>query len=164
MSQQRGFTSSWPYQPAPSFRRIGKVALARREEALRRAPFFADLPKRHLRSIARFTTETGYKEGAVVVKEGTIGSAFYVILDGRAKVVRGTRTIARLAPGDFFGEISLLDGGPRMASVVAQTPLRVLDLAGKDFRDLLAGEPTLTLRILAVVAQRLRGRERPLVG
>ena len=64
--------------------------------------------------------------------------------------------MARLGPGELFGEISLLDPGPRTASVIAEGPTRCLDLAGKDFREILQGEPRLAIRIAAALARRLR--------
>jgi CRP/FNR family cyclic AMP-dependent transcriptional regulator len=150
------FTEGWPFKPTPRGSRIGREELDGRQAALEQAPLLANLPKRHLRSIARVTGVRTYGEGAVMVKEGASGSSFFVILDGRARVVRGGRTLARLSPGDFFGEISLLDPGPRTASVVAETPTRCLDLAGGDFRRILAGQPQLALAMLRVMAQRLR--------
>ncbi len=71
-------------------------------------------------------------------------------------MVRSGRTIARLAPGDFFGEISLLDPGPRTASVIAESPTICLDLAGADFRDILAREPSLAMKVMRELARRLR--------
>jgi CRP-like cAMP-binding protein len=137
---------------------------ARRESALAQAPLFASLPKRHLRSIAQVTGVSACEEGTAVVREGDRDSTFYVLLDGRAKVVRRGRTMARLSAGDFFGEISLLDPGPRTASVIAESALRYLTLAGKDFMDILAGESILATRVLRELAVRLRRCESPLVG
>ena len=90
-----------------------------REQAMARAPLFASLPPRDLRSLAEVTSVERHQAGSTMVKEGAAGTAFFVILEGRAKVVIGSRGIAGLGPGDFFGEISLLDGDPRTASVVA---------------------------------------------
>ena len=89
-------------------------------------PLFSGLPKRHLKRIGDLAETADYMAGASLVKEGTEGDAFYVIIEGLAKVVMGERTINRLMPGDYFGEISLLDGGVRTASVVSETPLKVL--------------------------------------
>jgi CRP-like cAMP-binding protein len=149
----------WPQKPMPTgTRRLPREELARREDALRRVPLFRDLPKRHLRSIARVTAVSSVRQGDVMVKEDTPGTVFFVIQEGRAKVVRRGRTIARLSRGEFFGEISLLDGGPRTASVVAEEPISCLTLAGHDFRQILAREPPLALAILKEVAGRLRDK------
>ncbi len=144
--------------------RISAEERARREAALAQAPLFANLPKRHLRSIAKLTGVSAYEEGAVVVQEGDQGSSFHVLLDGRAKVVRRGRTVARLLPGDFFGEIGLLDPGPRTATVIAESSLRCLTLAGGDFMEILASQPVLATRVMREIAARLRQREPPLVG
>jgi CRP-like cAMP-binding protein len=80
----------------------------------------------------------------------------FVLLEGRARVVQSGRTVARFGPGDFFGEISLLDGEPRSASVVAEDPVRCLVLDGRDFGDALAREPLIAIRILREMAGRLR--------
>lgn len=160
------FTHRWPYAPP---RRRGRGAaspasLALVEEALRGAPLFEEVPRRHLRSIARVTRLSSHPAGRTVVHEGADGSAMYVLLEGRARVVRKGRTVARLAAGDFFGEISLIDGGPRTASVVADTPIRALKLEGQDFRRVVAGEPALALRVMRALAGRVRQRERPPAG
>jgi CRP/FNR family transcriptional regulator, cyclic AMP receptor protein len=151
------FARGWPYRPARATRgTVVKEQLARREEALAQAPLFSGLPKRNVRELARVSRVAEYPEGAAIMTEGSIGSAFYVILDGRAKVVRGARTVTRLGPGDFFGELSLLDGAPRAASVVTETTVRCLDLAGKDFLGVLEKDAALALRILKGVAAWLR--------
>jgi CRP-like cAMP-binding protein len=96
--------------------------------------------------------------------EGDPGSSFHVLLDGRAKVVRRGRTVARLSPGDFFGEIGLLDPGPPTATVIAESSLRCLTLPGRDFMDILASQPVLAIRVMREIAARLRQLEPPLVG
>lgn len=100
-------------------------------------------------------------EGARVVREGDVGDTFYVIHEGQAKVVNASgRVVNRLRPGDFFGEISLLDGGPRTASVVAETPLTMLALARKDFLRVIEQEPAVGVKLLAHAASLLRRMER----
>src|SRR5207237_7507846 len=98
--------------------------MARKEaELLARVPLFGSLSKRHLRSVAGIAKEQQFRENQTIAEEGRPGDDFYVLLSGQAKVVRRGRTVARLMPGDFFGEIALLDGGPRTASVVTETPV-----------------------------------------
>jgi CRP/FNR family cyclic AMP-dependent transcriptional regulator len=128
------------------------------------APMFADVPKRHLRSIAKVTGVREFDKDASIIREGDPGSTFYVLLDGRAKVVRGGRTVTHLAAGDFIGEISLLDTGRRTASVIAESPLRCLTLGEKNFAKVLAGEPVLAARVLRGVAARLRQSERSVLS
>ena len=160
------YTAGWPVGKAPGTgRRIPKGELQRREEALKRASLFSDLPKRHLRTIARVTGTSEFRPGTTVVKMGAPGRVFYVILEGDAKVLsKAGRTVRRLKAGDFFGEISLLDGGPRSATVIAETHLRCLSLAGQDFREIMAGEPALAIAIVRELATRLRATTSPLVA
>jgi CRP/FNR family transcriptional regulator, cyclic AMP receptor protein len=133
-------------------------------EFLAGVPLFKGLSKRHLRKIAQLTEEVRFDPGATIAREGEPGDTFYVITQGRARVKRGGRTVARLGPGSFFGEISLLDGGPRSASVEAETVLSALALDRGEFRSVLEAEPPVTLKVLRVVARRLRQAERPLPG
>jgi CRP-like cAMP-binding protein len=162
--EQMSFTGGWPYVPAPPGTRISREERARREAALAHARLFANLSKRQLRSLAEVTGVTEYDQGVEVVGEGLEGWTFYVILDGEAKAVRGGRTLGRLAPGDFFGEMSVLGGGARTASVVAERPLRCLTLARDDFLDVLERDGPLATRILREVASRIRQIERsPLI-
>jgi CRP/FNR family cyclic AMP-dependent transcriptional regulator len=157
---ERYSARGWPFAPVPSGARISREERIRREAALAEAPLFSNLSKRQLRSLAEVTGVRGYDEGAEIVKEGSGGFSFFVILDGKAKVVKGGRTVARLSRGEFFGEISVLDGGPRTASVVAEQPLRCLTLARDDLVDVLKRDGLLATRILQEVASRLRRTER----
>jgi len=137
----------------------------RAREALAQVPLFAPLSPRHLKRIADVTEEHRYMEGAAVVREGDSGDTFYVILEGGAKVVsKAGRVLAQLVPGDFFGEISLLDGGPRTATVVATTPLVMLGLSRGAFQKLLSTEPAVAVKLLQHVAAMLRRLERPASG
>ena len=139
--------------------------MARRgSDVLGRVPLFSGLSKRHLRGLAGIASQERFVEGATLAEEGEPGDSFYVLLAGQAKVVRRGRRVADLMPGDFFGEISLLDGGPRTASVVAVTPIEVLSLSHKPFQDLLEREPSIVLKMLEELARRLRATERPLTG
>lgn len=132
----------------------------RAREAIARVPLFSNLSPRYLKRLADLTEEQRFMASATVVKEGEIGDTFYVILEGEAKVVhRSGRTANRLYPGEFFGEISLLDGGARTASVVAETPLTALALRRKDFMKLLELEPHVAVKLLRHVAALLRRLE-----
>jgi CRP-like cAMP-binding protein len=123
---------------------------------LGRVPLFADLSKRDLSRIASAADERIYREGQVVVKAGDPGKAFYVIVNGRAKVGKGNRTEAELRSGDFFGELSLLDGQARTRNVTALTPLEVIRIERPAFRDLLRKEPNLAIALLEGMARRTR--------
>ncbi len=94
------------------------------------------------------------------METGQPGGSFYVILEGEAKVARHGRTVVRLEPGEFFGEISLLDGGTRSATVIAATPVVAIRCSNARSISVVAKEPTVAAKILAVVARRLREAER----
>lgn len=135
----------------------------RGQEALAQVPLFSHLSKRSLRKIADLTEEVRYMQGASIVKEGRVGDSFFVILEGQAKVVNSQgKVVNRLLPGDFFGEISLLDGGARTATVISETPLVMLQLKRKDFLRVLEEDPGVTVKLLEHAASMLRRLERPL--
>jgi CRP-like cAMP-binding protein len=137
----------------------------RERDALARVPLFSGLAPRHLKRLADLTEEQRYMEGSRVVREGDIGDTFYVILEGEAKVTaRSGRVVNRLRPGDFFGEISLLDGGPRTASVVADTPLTMLALPRGAFLRMLRQEREIGVKLLSHAASMLRRLERSSSG
>ena len=139
--------------------------MARRgTDALSRVPLFEDLSKRHLRRLAELMEEVSYPEGMPIVEEGEDGDSLYLVVEGEAKVMRGRRSIHRMLPGDVFGEISLLDGGPRTATVVAATPLRLLEIRRGPFRKMLRREPGITVKLLAALAKRFRRMTRSLAG
>lgn len=164
MSWAAEFTKGWPFEPIRAGEKISMTELRLREQAMARAPLFATLPKRDLRSLAEVTSVERYQPGNPVVRQGAPGTAFFVILEGQAKVVIGSRTVSRLGPGDFFGEISLLDGDPRTASVVGDSPLLCLKLGGTHFLQLLSDQPKLMLKLLREVSRRLRAAESPPAG
>lgn len=146
-------------------RRKGETLVARKDaEVLAGVPLFSGLSKRHLRRIANLTEEAVFPAGATIATEGEPGDTFYVITEGRARVRHGDRTVARLGVDDFFGEVSLIDGGPRTASVEAQEDVRALSLHRAEFRRMLEQEPAVVVRILSELAMRLRQAERPLAG
>jgi len=133
-------------------------------DLLARVPLFSGLAKRHLRSLAGIAKQQRFAESATIAEEGRPGDDFYVIITGEARVVRRGRTVARLLPGDFFGEVALLDTGPRTASVIAETPMEVMSVNRKPFHAMLEREPSIVLKMLEEVAGRLRNAERPLTG
>ena len=101
-------------------------------------------------------------EDAAIVREGEKGDTFFVVLEGQARVVnRNGRVLNRVYPGDFFGEISLLDGGPRTATVVAETPMLLLGLSRSAFQNVLAAEPAVAVKLLQYSAGMLRRTEHP---
>jgi CRP-like cAMP-binding protein len=137
----------------------------RARDALAQVPLFAGMPPRFLKRLADKMDEQRFMEGATIVRQGEPGDTFYVLIEGEAKVKDANgRTLSRLIPGDFFGEISLMDGGPRTATVVAETNLTALALSRKDFSALLQSEPKVTVGLLKHASALLRRLERPATG
>ena len=124
-------------------------------EALKRIPLFEGLSKKHLAELARLSEDIEVPEGKVLCREGEIGKEFFVIVDGEAEVTRKGKHVATDHPGDFFGEISLIENSPRMATVVAKTPLRFFVLTGRDFRHLLDENREVERTVLSTLARRV---------
>jgi len=129
---------------------------AERLTLLRKVSLFSEVDPQALGEIADLMTEIEFAPGRYIVRQGQVGTGFYLIAAGRAKVVRGNTEIAHLASGDFFGELSVLDQAPRMAHVIAEEPTTCLALASWDLSKLLEKNPKVTLALLRVVAGRLR--------
>jgi CRP/FNR family cyclic AMP-dependent transcriptional regulator len=134
----------------------------RRDEYLKHlaeVPMFRALSKKELALVAKlgenFTVDPGYE----LVKEGKRESQFYLIVDGQARVTRGNRTVATLGPGEYFGELALLDPGPRNATVTAVTELEVLELGSREFGGLLEEVPSIARKLLAGLARRLHAAD-----
>lgn len=118
-------------------------------------PLFAGLSRRHLGKIARIASSKRYAAGAELVRAGEPANAFYVILDGRANVQTPGRVI-ELKSGDFFGEMALIDGQPRSATIVSTTEVYVMIILRSKFLKLLESEPKIALAIMATLTRRLR--------
>lgn len=133
-------------------------------DLLGQVPLFESLSRRHLKKIAEHADEISFREKERIVEADQPGGTFFVIVEGEVRVVQGDRTIARAGPGEFFGEISLLDGGPRTASVIADTPVVAIRLFKASFDKVVREEPGVAGKILAVVARRLRQAEKTLTA
>jgi CRP/FNR family transcriptional regulator, cyclic AMP receptor protein len=129
---------------------------------IKNVPLFSSCNEKQLRSIATSGKEVSFEEKRTIFKEGDIGVGLLIILEGEVKVLVGKRTRRRLGPGAFFGEISLLDGEPRSATVVTETPVRAFAITLWNFRSVLKEHPSLPLKMLEEVAKRLRDNERSL--
>lgn len=103
---------------------------------LRDVPLFAGLGKRDLEAVAQLADELDVDEGRALAREGEIGQEFFVIEAGTAEVVRDGKSIAELGPGDFFGEVALIEKDRRNATVTAKTPMTVIVLTAHAFRSL----------------------------
>jgi CRP-like cAMP-binding protein len=131
-----------------SVRKLIKLDPDDTARALRRVPLFAGCSDEDFREIASLAHLLRFEDGAVIVPEGEEGLGFYLLLSGDAVVVRGGREVNRISAGDFFGEIALLEGTPRTASVVALGPAVCLGILRGDFRPLLVRQPRIALRII----------------
>jgi hypothetical protein len=127
--------------------------------ALRRVELFADMDRRQAEQIARLLKERPFKKGETVIMEGSGGAAFFLIDSGEATVSRKGVEIGTLGPGDHFGEIALIDGGPRSATVTAATDLVCYGLTFWEFRPLVERNGTIGWKILQALAKRLRAAE-----
>lgn len=127
-----------------------------RSELLRACPLFRGVGEDGLAALGSVATEVSFPAGHVIARMGEIGSGFFVVVDGAVRVVREGVVLARLGPGDFFGELSVLDGKPRNAMVTAETPTTCVAIATWDFEKALLANPAVTLAILRGVATRLR--------
>jgi CRP/FNR family transcriptional regulator, cyclic AMP receptor protein len=128
----------------------------RRRELIGGCPLFEGLGPDELAAVEAVAVEVDYPAGGVIVRQGEIGTGFFVIAEGGARVIRDGELLARLGPGNFFGELSVLDGGPRVAQVVADGPTRCLAIPSWDFEQLLRQQPGVALSVLRVVVARLR--------
>ena len=120
---------------------------------------FESLSYRELKAVLGVTKETSFPAGKDVVVEGEAGGRFYLILEGQARVKVGGRPRQILRAGDHFGEVSLIDKGPRMATVTAETRLRTLSLASFNFTPLL-DQPAITRKLLVEMCRRFRALDR----
>jgi CRP/FNR family cyclic AMP-dependent transcriptional regulator len=118
---------------------------------------FSGLSKRELEKLAGWTFEVEVPEGEELTREGRLAHEFFVIEDGAAEVRHDGERIAELGPGDFFGEIGLLEGGVRTATVRAVTPLRLIVMSAQEFRRLDRELPAVADRVRAAVRARLDG-------
>jgi len=128
----------------------------RRAELLGGCPLFKGIDADGLAKLAELAAPVDFPAGHVIGRQGEIGTGFFVVVDGAVRVVRDGETIATLGPGDFFGELSVLDGKPRNASVVADGPTSCLALPTWDFEAVLREEPSVAIAILRELAGRLR--------
>ena len=128
----------------------------RRTELLGACRLFSGVGADDLAAVAGRAVEVEFPADRVIARQGEIGTGFFLIVDGSVRVVRGGEEVAVLGPGEFFGELSVLDGLPRVAQVTAIGPTRCLALATWDFEQVLLEIPTLALAILRGLATRLR--------
>ena len=125
-------------------------------EDLRNVPLFSACTKDELRAIVRLGTEAAVADGRVLTEQGKPGSEFFLIRSGHVRCLVDGKEVARMGPGDFFGEMALLDKGPRHATVIADGPTDLIVLDRREFSSLLDAAPSITKKLLYSFAARER--------
>jgi CRP-like cAMP-binding protein len=133
-----------------------EASVAERAGLLEHVELFAALESAARQAIAERLSEAEFAPGHLLMREGDAGTGLFLIIDGTAEVVREGHAIASLGPGDFVGELSVIDRQPRLATVFARTPMRCLALASWDLEQLIRGDPAIAMSLLRGMAGRLR--------
>src|SRR5438552_9739759 len=123
---------------------------------LAQVPLFSTCSRKDLQKLGKASDEIAVRGGKVLVEEGKPGHEFFLIEDGTAEVRRKNRKVATLGRGQFFGELSLLDRGPRSATVVADTDMTLVVLGQREFLGVIDEVPAMAHKLLAALAGRLR--------
>jgi CRP-like cAMP-binding protein len=132
------------------------VATIKLEQVLAYVPLLRGLSKRQLKHLASLFDVGEYMADAAIVREGTNGDAFYVVLTGQAKVTANRRFLKRLVPGDHFGEIAAIDGGLRSATVTSETPMTLAVMSRKALLKALRNDPELSHQLMVELARMFR--------
>lgn len=126
---------------------------------LEEIPLFSRLKQKHLKLVAQQSKTVSFESGASICTEGESGVGMHVIAEGQVKISVGGREIRQMGPGAFFGEVALLDGGPRSATVVAESDVVTVSIPFWNFRNLLNEHPEIAVAMLEEAAKRLRRTE-----
>lgn len=126
------------------------------EEFLNRVPIFANCSTDEIAAVASVAQESFFQPGQIIVTQGTPGQAFYMIIAGRVEILRDGVSLGAFGPGDFFGEMSLLDSAPRSATIRALDQTSCLMLSSWDFKAVLERHPSIAIKLLEVLSRRLR--------
>jgi CRP/FNR family transcriptional regulator, cyclic AMP receptor protein len=132
------------------------LAASNREAIISNCPLFRGLDTAGVAAFARVATEVEFAAGHPIAREGEIGSGMFIIVSGRVRVLRDGQVVTHLGLGEFFGELSVLDGAPRNATVTADVPTTCLAVATWDAERVMREEPGVALELLRVLAGRLR--------
>jgi CRP/FNR family transcriptional regulator, cyclic AMP receptor protein len=128
-------------------------------DRLKTVPLFEGLSDKELKAVLGQSQIVEHEENHVIVEEGRGSAGFHLILEGKAGVTKESRKLATLNPGSYFGEISVIDGKPRSATVTAESPVRTLSIVAWKFQTLLDDHPTITRKILLGLCQTIRSKE-----
>ncbi|HUB72351.1 MAG TPA: cyclic nucleotide-binding domain-containing protein [Acidimicrobiales bacterium] len=138
--------------------------MADESELLARIPLFANLPKKDLRALAKVAHDMSYEPGTRLTTQDEAGSTFFVVVEGEADVSLGGKARWRLGPGDYFGEMAIIDRSPRSADVTAASKLRCMVFTQWEFRPFLKEHPDVAWAMLEVLVRRLREVEKAAAG
>ena len=125
-------------------------------DLLKKVPLFEECSKGELRKLAAIADEIDLREGTVLTREGRTAHEFFVIVDGTVRISKGSRKLADLGPGDWLGEIALLTKSARTATATATSPVVVLVIVDRAFRNVIAEIPSIAMKMLSCVAVRLQ--------
>ena len=124
-------------------------------DLISRVPLFARCSKKELRMIANIADQIEWPEGKTLIKEGRLGSEFFILIDGTVSVSRDGRKLRDLAAGEWVGEVALISNVPRTATVVTTSPARALVMTGRGFAQLMTDSPSIAAKVLAVLGERV---------
>jgi len=127
----------------------------RKIDLLKHVPLFSGCSNKELGQVSRIADEIDLRAGKTLIKEGTPGREFFVLVDGTAEIRRRGKKIDSAGPGDFFGEMALLSDQPRNATVVTTSPVDALVVTARNFRTLIETNPLIALKVMRAVADRL---------
>jgi len=133
------------------------------ERILRGVPLFSGMTDASIEAVRSVALDAEFEAGDPIVSEGEPGDCFYVVVSGRARVERGGELVGELTAGDFFGEIALLDGRPRTATVTVTEHVHAAAIRRDDFRRLMEERPVIRLGVVEALTERIR-RDGPAAG
>jgi len=131
-------------------------------ELLQKTPLWSALSKQDLKLVAKLSHERKFEIGKAIVTKGEAGVGFYLILEGAVEVRSGGKSLSKLGPGQFFGEMSIIDNQPRSADVIAIENSRVLILSAWSFKTLISDNPKIALKMMQEFVRRLRESDKSL--
>jgi CRP-like cAMP-binding protein len=127
-----------------------------KEQALAKAPLFSGCTPHELKRVGSLMTQINVPEGTVLARQGQRGNEFMIVLDGTASITRDGKEVATVGPGDYMGEISIIDGGPRTATITATSAMQLEVLTHQEFAGLLDQAPEIARNLLPTLVKRLR--------
>lgn len=133
--------------------------MSQKTDLLRHVPLFAGCRRGQLEAIGQLADEVDVAAGTTLMKEGEFAGEFFVIVDGAVRVDKGGEAIRTLGPGEFLGEIALVDGGPRTATATTETDSRLLVVGHREFHSLMETHPAISMAILEALAKRVRATD-----